>query len=145
MGSDFLYFYQGLSFNVRHENGETTTHDVLSYGQKRLLTFLYYLAVNDYVVIADELVNGLHHSWIRLCLDQIGTRQAFLTSQNPLLLDYLPPSSVEQAQRQYIECRSEGDQLVWENMSKADAESVMTAWDAGIQQVSEILEIRGLW
>ncbi len=139
------WVYEGIALRITRGDGSIFSHDRLSFGQKRLFACLYYLAVNDYVVIADELVNGLHHSWIRLCLDQIGQRQAFLTSQNPLLLDYLPPSSVEQAQRQYLECRVDGDELVWENMSKEDADSVMTAWDAGIQQVSEILEIRGLW
>lgn len=151
VGDDFLHSYRGLSFSVRHASGEVTTHEPLSYGQKRLLTFLYYLAVNDYVVIADELVNGLHHSWIKLCLVQIGHRQAFLTSQNPLLLDYLPPASAAQAVEMYVECRAvpsasgQGEDLVWSNMSQEDAESVMSAYDVGIQRLSEVLSTKGLW
>ena len=51
------------------------------------------------MVIADELVNGLHHSWIEECIQAIGDRQTFLTSQNPLLLDYLSFASPEDVKR----------------------------------------------
>ena len=142
------WHYRLLRFQFTRR-GAIFSHEALSYGQKRLLAFLYYLAVNEHIVIADELVNGLHHEWITLCLQQIGERQAFLTSQNPLLLDYLPPGSVEQAQQRYILCRSEptekGEELVWENMPAEEAERFFRAYSVGIQHVSEVLMSKGLW
>ncbi|MEO5726874.1 MAG: AAA family ATPase, partial [Byssovorax sp.] len=86
-------------FLFSRARGVVFNHNALSYGQKRLLAFLYYLDANPAFVVADELVNGMHHDWIRASLDEIGKRQAFLTSQNPLLLDYLPLESVEQIQK----------------------------------------------
>ncbi len=130
-------------------DGSIINHDLLSYGQKRLLAFLYYIDCNRFFVIADELVNGLHHEWIEACLDAIGDRQAFLTSQNPLLLDYLPFESAEQAQRRFVQCRIEehdGRELMrWGNMSSEDADRFFRAYQAGIQHVSEILRTKGLW
>ncbi len=141
--------YSRLSFLVTRKNGEIVPQERLSYGQKRLLAYLYYAELNQHVIVADELVNGLHHSWIQLCLEGLGTRQAFLTSQNPVLLDYLPPQSAEQAARQYVQCRVEavpgGEELVWENMSPSDAQRVFDACEVGIQPVSRVLESKGLW
>jgi len=98
-----------------------------SYGQKRLLSFF---AISDpcpEVLIADELVNGLHHEWIRACIDEVGDRQAFLTSQNPLLLDYLEFESAEDVQRGFVLCSrettGEATQLVWRNPTTAEGAS----------------------
>jgi len=91
-------------------DGGFITQDRLSYGQKRLLMFYYYLASNPDIVIADELVNGLHHQWIRAAIEEIGERQAFLTSQNPLLLDYLPFSSAEHVRKSFMLCTAELDE-----------------------------------
>ncbi|KYF50654.1 hypothetical protein BE08_13265 [Sorangium cellulosum] len=139
----------GLVFRFWWEGGEFITHARLSYGQKRLLTFFYYLACNDDIVIADELVNGLHHHWITACVDAIGERQAFLTSQNPLLLDYVPITSPEQVHRSFILCRGERHggrpAWAWANMSDADAAELFAAYEVGIEHVSEILQSRGLW
>jgi energy-coupling factor transporter ATP-binding protein EcfA2 len=129
--------------------GVEFSHNFLSYGQKRLLAFLYYLDTNFKFIIADELVNGMHHDWIRACLDQIGDRQSFLTSQNPLMLDYLPLESVEQVQKSFIQCRAEvvddTTQLVWSNLAAEDAEELFADYQVGIQHVGEILRVRGLW
>jgi energy-coupling factor transporter ATP-binding protein EcfA2 len=123
------------------------TQDILSYGQKRLLSFQYYLAAFPYFVVADELVNGLHHSWIEACINDIGSRQAFLTSQNPLLVDYLPRfDGPQQLSRMFILCRPAGERSYsWENMSIEEAESMFSAYEAGIQPVGEILQSKGLW
>ena len=86
--------FSHVDFFSTSSNGEIISHDLWSYGQKRLLSFLYYLECNPNIVIADELVNGLHHSWIEAAMKKLETRQSFLTSQNPLLLDYLPTSSL---------------------------------------------------
>lgn len=129
--------------------GTTFNHHALSYGQKRLLAFLYYLDVNQHHVVADELVNGMHHDWIKACLELMGTRQAFLTSQNPLLLDYLPLESVEQVQRSFIQCTvrtsKKKSEFVWSNLDVEDAKQLLADYDVGIQHVGELLRVRGLW
>jgi energy-coupling factor transporter ATP-binding protein EcfA2 len=138
-----------FGFEFVREDGSAIHHSLLSYGQKRLLSFYYYLDCSSRVVIADELVNGLHHDWIDSCLDAIGDRQAFLTSQNPLLLDYLHFESAEQARSSFILCRMEKhekqERLVWENMTEEDSERFFSAYQVGIQHVSEILRTKGLW
>jgi hypothetical protein len=139
-----------LVFRFWWEDGTFITHDRLSYGQKRLVTFFYYLACNPDIVIADELVNGLHHRWITASIEAIGQRQAFLTSQNPLLLDYIPVTSAEEARRSFVLCRGEprpGGRpgWIWENMSAEDAAELFSAYGVGVEHVSEILQSRGLW
>lgn len=141
---------KGFSFDFTRAEGHTINHDLLSYGQKRLLAFFYYLAATDDVVIADELVNGLHHRWIQACMEAIGDRQAFLTSQNPLLFDYIPDfESASQVQSSFITCKTEivdgAEQLVWENMTTEDAERFFESYQAEIQPVGEILITKGLW
>lgn len=140
---------EGSTFDITRHDGTTLQHDRLSYGQKRLLAFYYYLACNPEIVIADELVNGLHHRWIDACMKALGDRQAFLTSQNPLLFDYVDFDSVEQVQARFITCRLEQidgrEQMVWENMQRDDAEQFFAAYQAEIEHVGEILMNRGLW
>jgi len=130
-------------------SGEEISHDLLSYGQKRLIAFFAHADTSRDVLIADELVNGLHHEWITACLDELGDRQAFLTSQNPLLLDFLRFNSVEEVRRTFILCErtsdESGTQLVWRNPSEDEAESFFLAYQTGIQRVSDILLTKGLW
>lgn len=139
----------GFSFNFTRNDGTTIHHDLLSYGQKRLLAFFYYLAATDDIVIADELVNGLHHRWIEACMNAISERQAFLTSQNPLLFDYVEFDSIEQVQARFITCKTEivegTDQLVWQNMPRDDAERFYRGYEADIESIGDILINRGLW
>jgi hypothetical protein len=138
-----------LQFYFTRRDGSQIDGSRLSYGQKRLLSFHYYLACNPNRVVADELVNGMHHEWIEACLEDLGERQSFLTSQNPLLLDYLGFDSAEEVRSSFVLCRSEAqgerDQLRWENMTAEDAEGFFSAYQVGIQHVSEILRTRGLW
>jgi energy-coupling factor transporter ATP-binding protein EcfA2 len=140
---------EGFTFEVTRIEGQIVPHDKLSYGQKRLLAFFYYLAMNSMIVIADELVNGLHHRWIDACMKAIGERQAFLTSQNPLLFEYVEFDSIEQVQARFITCKSElvddAEQLVWQNMPREDAARFYEAYTDEIEQVGEILITRGLW
>ena len=144
-----LFDVQGFSFNFTGPDGTTIHHDLLSYGQKRLLAFYYYLASTEHVVIADELVNGLHHRWIEACMTAIGDRQAFLTSQNPLLFEYVPFESVEQVEAAFITCKTKivdgAEQLVWQNMPREDAISFFESYKADIESVGDILITRGLW
>jgi energy-coupling factor transporter ATP-binding protein EcfA2 len=141
--------YRGMAFRFTRRDGSIFHHDRLSYGQKRLLAFFTYLACEPPAVIADELVNGFHHKWIHACVEEMKGRQAFLTSQNPLLLDYLEITSAEHARNTFVLCRSElrdgQERLVWERMSEADAESFFRAYEAGFQHVGEILSDKGLW
>lgn len=150
-GGDKLQSYRlgDTRFIFERHDGSSFTHDHLSYGQKRALAFLYYLASNPDFIVVDELVNGLHHAWIEACRDEIGERQALMTSQNPLLLDYLPIESPDDVRRCFILCSSErkGDQeqLVWRNPTEEEADSFFSAYSAGIQHVGEILMDKGLW
>jgi energy-coupling factor transporter ATP-binding protein EcfA2 len=143
------YRVEGFTFDVTRKDGSTIHHDRLSYGQKRLLAFFYYLAQNESIVIADELVNGLHHRWLEACMDAIGDRQAFLTSQNPLLFEYVRFHSVEQVQTCFVTCKTElvdgAEQLVWQNMPRPDAISFFESYKADIESVGDILITRGLW
>ncbi len=141
--------FGNIQFNFVRRDGSIINHSLLSYGQKRLLAFYYYLDSNPDCVVADELVNGMHHEWIEACLDDLGERQAFLTSQNPLLLDYLAFESAEDVRSSFVLCRTElhesREQMVWENMTAEDAEGFFKAYHVAIQHVSELLRTRGLW
>ena len=145
--SDFRYGKFAFTFTLGDDSA--INHDALSYGQKRLLSFLYHLDVNRDIIIVDELVNGLHYDWIEACIEEIGDRQAFLTSQNPLLLDFLHFESAEQARRSFILCRREKRDdktvTVWENLDEATAEAFFRAYQTRALQVSEILRTKGLW
>ncbi|WP_293272332.1 AAA family ATPase [Nannocystis sp.] len=148
-GGSRSYEVQGSAFTFTRHNGDTIDQDLLSYGQKRLLAFYYYLATAEHFVIADELVNGLHHRWIAACMEAIGDRQAFLTSQNPLLFEYVEFDSIEQVQSCFINCKSElvdgAEQLVWQNMPRDDAERFYRGYEADIESIGDILINRGLW
>lgn len=139
-----------FSFNLERRDGTSVPHDRLSYGQKRLLALLYYLAANQQVVVADEIVNGLHHEWIEAVVRRIGPRQAFLTSQNPLLFDFLDVESGEQASRMFVLCAAEEDEkgattLTWRNMTVEEGDDFYRAAQTGVQYISEILLQRSLW
>ncbi len=141
--------FSDFEFLLTMDDGTVLRHDWLSFGQKRLLSFLYYVATNPDIIIADELVNGLHHEWIQACFEEIKDRQCFLTSQNPLLLDYLEFDSVESVKRTFILCDRKKNgrraQLLWGNMEDDSATGFFRAYKAGVQHVSEILRTKGLW
>jgi ABC-type branched-subunit amino acid transport system ATPase component len=124
------------------------SHSKLSFGQKRLLSYLYYLACNNQIAVADELVNGMHHEWIDYCLnDACGDRQMFYTSQNPLLLDSLTFESERAVSERLIACRwnQEDKCFVWENLPAQTAADFFRLYKAGVQHVSDILRTRGWW
>lgn len=141
--------FRGYDVRVTFEDGRVATASSLSFGQKRLLAFFYYVACNENIVIADEIVNGLHWEWIETCLDAVGDRQAFLTSQNPLLLDMLPIDSQEAAASTFIQCRAhptdKGTTWGWQNLSEHDAKELWEAYNVGVRQIGEILRARGMW
>jgi energy-coupling factor transporter ATP-binding protein EcfA2 len=139
--------FGNLRFFFTHRGGWKISEKHLSYGQKRMLAFMVYLATTESVAIADELVNGLHHHWIRACIEAMDQRQVFLTSQNPLLLDYLTFESPEEVRSKFILCRWDKDteHMGWENMSQEAAEDFFASYKVGFQQVGELLQSKGLW
>lgn len=142
--------YGRFSFRAARRDGSILLHERFSYGQKRLLALLYYLESNSHVLIADELVNGLHHDWIEELLSRLGQRQAFLTSQNPLLFDFLKIESAEQVERMFVMCESSEDErgavtLKWRNMTADEAKAFYEELAIGADFVSEVLLRRGLW
>jgi len=136
-------------FMFEDPDGSVVRHEDLSYGQKRLLAFYYYLAASPTTVIADELVDGLHHLWISKSIDAVGDRRAFLASQNPLLLDHLELDSAEHVASTFIVCRAERSEgkkrMFWSNMSAYDSDRFFRAYKVDVEHVSEILISKGLW
>jgi hypothetical protein len=144
-----VFVYIGFESLLTLADGTIISHKHLSYGQKRLLSFLYYAACNPDIVIADELVNGLHYEWIEACLEEIQDRQSFLTSQNPILLDMLPFESADEVKRSFILCANEvrdgRGQMVWKTMSEQSADVFFRAYETQALRVSEILRFNDLW
>lgn len=130
-------------------DGSRLRHDQLSFGQRRLLGFFYYAALYPDILIADELTNGMHHAMIEKCIDLIGARQAFLATQNPLLLDSLSFESADEVRRTFILCTTDvedgRERMVWRNMSADEAENFYRDYKVGISHVHDILRSWGLW
>jgi AAA domain len=132
------------SFLFRRQNKEELREDRLSFGQKRLLSFLYYATLAD-PIVADELVDGLHYDWIEACLHEVRGRQKFFASQNPLLVDHLGFKSRESVRTRFLRCTIEGDELAWANLSADEADDFFVAYRTGISAVSDVLRRKGLW
>lgn len=143
-------------------DGTRVADDQLSFGQKRLLAFLYAVECSRVAVYADELVNGFHHEWIGGSLEVLSDgipeewgqppgvqRQSVLTSQNPLLVDAIGFSSADDMARRIVVCRTElrdgRESMVWENLSAANAGRLWVSKEVGLQSVSELLRTQGLW
>lgn len=143
--------FHGFNFLFSRSNGSQISHSLLSFGQKRLFAFLWYLAARgDLPVVADELLNGLHHEWIEACLDRLYDRQSFLATQHPLLLDHLPIANAEAVKTTFVRCSIHVDvdrqeQLTWRNFNDEEAQRFLVAYETGIQHVSEVLRSEGLW
>lgn len=134
-----------LRFSLER-NGSVLHHDHLSFGQRRLLAFLHYQDSTPDLVIADELVNGMHHDWISECLRLMQSSQAFLSSQNPLLFDFLTFESPEEVANRFVICELDDQhRFVWRNMSESDAVEFYETHKVGLQHASEILRTRGYW
>jgi energy-coupling factor transporter ATP-binding protein EcfA2 len=146
MGRGAIFDWRRFRFTFELA-GNRISHAKLSFGQKRLLSYLYYLACNTKIGIADELVNGMHHEWIDYCLgDACAGRQMFYTSQNPLLLDFLTFESEVEVSERLITCKwNEVDGFIWENLEPRVGEEFYRLYQAGIQHVSDILRTKGWW
>lgn len=124
--------------------------DKLSYGQQRLFAFHLHAAMHPHAVVADELTNGMHHAMVDGCLSTIGERQAFLATQNPLLLDHIGFDSEDEVRRTFVLCdlqnNADGEKtMLWRNMSPEEAHEFFADYQVGIQHVNAILRTRGLW
>lgn len=138
------------AFLLQRSDGSAISSRLLSFGQKRLFAFAWYLDANDGPVVADELVNGMHYAWIEDCVHAMEGRQVFLTAQNPLLLDHIGVASSDEAKSRFILCRNEIDEdgrrrWVWSNPGEAQSAAFFEAYENGILQVHEILRAEGLW
>lgn len=141
-----MYNFSGVSFYFNEKSGRGGTQILLSYGQKRLLSFLYYCSLVGCPVIADELVNGLHHDWIETAMSRVRGVQSFLTSQNPLLFDYITFSSADHASQSLVICKVEKEgRVVWRNMDEAESGAFFSAYDLGFEKIGEILRKQRLW
>jgi energy-coupling factor transporter ATP-binding protein EcfA2 len=143
--------YRGIDGTFARNDGTQVSHRHLSFGQKRYFAFLWYLAViGDSAVVADELLNGLHHEWIEDCVQRLLGRQSFLATQHPSLLDHVPIESAASVKTTFIRCASSQledgrEQLVWRNLNDEEAVRLFRAHETGVQHVSEILRTEGLW
>jgi energy-coupling factor transporter ATP-binding protein EcfA2 len=128
-------------------DGQRISARRLGYGQRRLVAFQHYLAHARAVVVADELAHALHPRQLRACVEELGPRQSFLTSQSPLLLESLTFDSPEQVRSTFVSCRRDAadGELVWEDVSLEAAGEFFTAWQAAPHRVGELLQARGLW
>ncbi|MFO0561191.1 MAG: AAA family ATPase [Polyangiales bacterium] len=140
------------SFELRmvRANGDVLRHTSWSWGQQRLVAFALYLAMNKHFVVADELVNGMHHDWIALCRRELEHRQSFVTSQNPIFVDYVDLDSIEQIQRSFILCgvketSSGRTARTWRNMSEREATELWDARSSNFESTSETMRTRGWW
>lgn len=139
-----LLRYSDQTFTIER-NGRTYSFEKFSYGQKRLIAILQYLSVNTELVVADEITNGLHHAWIEEIVAMLNGRQCFLTTQNPLLLDYLTFESALEVQQRMIRCEQVDQSLAWRNLTSDEAEDFFASSQVGIQHISEIMKTHGLW
>lgn len=146
-GDERVIEYGHVDFDFSFADGRLITQRQLSYGQKRVLAFLFYLARVRGPVVADEIVNGMHHDWVEICVQMIREKgqQAFLTSQNPLLLDELEFEDADAVRRTFIIAEVEDGQFRWRQLDEDEARRFFLAYETGIQHVGEVLLTEGLW
>ena len=133
--------FGGFGFHFTRRDGQGLSHAELGFGQKRLLSFLYYLDVNEDFAILDELANGLHPRWVEDCMRELGTRQVFLTSQNPLPFEHPLFSSAEELRSSLLLCGTTS----WSNPTWAAAGALFDAYRLGARPLGALLREQGLW
>lgn len=138
-----------FGFHFTRKDGTELMQAQLGYGQKRLLSFLYYLDVNEDFAVADELANGLHPHWVDACLKELGTRQTFLTSQNPLLFEHVSFTSTGDLRTSLIHCevglRDGREWLVWTHPTGEKTDQLFEAIRTKERPLSELLRLHELW
>lgn len=135
-----MYFYK-REVRIRHA--------ALSFGEKRTISFMAYLNANPHIIIADELMNGLHHSLGVALLNEIGDRQAFLATHEPVLMDEIDFESADELRRSLLLCRRnpdpKGPPFVWTQLSSEEAEEVFPYYPKSLMHGSQILKHWELW
>ncbi|MET0403146.1 MAG: ATP-binding protein [Cystobacter sp.] len=138
-----------FNFSFLRRDGAVLAREHLGHGQKRLLSLLYYLDVNEDFFIADELAHALHPRWVEAVMRELGGRQSFVTSQNPLLFDYVAFTSLDEARASLIHCgwevHEERLRKVWSNPSERVTERLYVDHRQGGTPLSTLLRIHGLW
>ncbi len=141
--------FGGFGFHFTRRDGRELTHAELGFGQKRLLSLLYYLDVNEDFTIADELANGLHPRWVEAAVRELGGRQVFLTSQNPLLFEHTLFPSAEVLRASLLLCGdTQGpgpERIAWKNPTHEAAGKLFDAHGLGAHPLAELLRQQGLW
>jgi ABC-type lipoprotein export system ATPase subunit len=122
----------------------------LSFGEKRTISFMVYLNANPQIIIADELMNGLHHSLGVALLNEIGDRQAFLATHEPVLMDEVDFESADELRRSLLLCRRnpdpKGPPFVWSQIDETKAARIFHQYDvASIKHGHELLQDWGIW
>lgn len=137
-----FYFFTGVGQTKFYEQD-------LSFGEKRVLSFMAYLNANPHVIIADELMNGLHHSLGVALLNEIGDRQAFLATHEPVLMDEVDFESADELRRSLLLCRRnpdpKGPPFVWTQLSPEEAADVFPYYPKSLMHGSQILKHWELW
>lgn len=140
--------YSSPSFQFFRGGKAVRRHDQLSFGQRRLFSFAWYLACNPDLAVADELVNGLHSEWIDWCVEAMSDRQCFLTSQNPLLVDAVPFATTEDLRRGIILCSAapDGHDLSWRQLDEQEVDILSRALqESRLDLLSDLLHALDLW
>ena len=143
------YHYGNPLGRFKLRTGDQIPHYQLSFGEKRFLAFLIKLHACPSTIIVDELANGMHHDWIEraVALMEDFDTQAFLSSQDPLLIDCIPlAEDTFPARNTFVLCEiGETGQLRWRNMSAEEAEDFFKSLAVGLERISEIMRSKGLW
>ena len=147
-----LFNYDAPRIYLRLPNdGDTITDNDLSFGETRALSFLAHLSdsASRHIIIADELMNGLHHSLGVALLDEIGDRQAFLATHEPVLMDEVDFESADELRRSLLLCRRnpdpKGPPFVWTQLSPEEAAEVFPYYPKSLMHGSQILKHWELW
>ena len=136
-------------FTFTRRDGTLLSGEHLGHGQKRLLSLLYYLDVNEDFVLADELANGLHPRWVEAVVRELHGRQAFVTSQNPLLFDYVAPGDSDELRTSLIHCtlaeHAGRECKAWHNAPPDVSARLFGDYARGGTPLATLLRLHGLW
>jgi energy-coupling factor transporter ATP-binding protein EcfA2 len=135
----------GIEFRFYTDAESFVTQDKLSFGQKRMFSLLAYLALRRGPLVLDEPANGLHYDWILRMFELVEGRQTFLATQHPFLLDHVPVISKDAVKQGFFRCRVEDKTLAVRGFTDDEAQRMVDAYDAGFQQLSEVLRAEQLW
>lgn len=141
--------FGGFSFHFVRRDGRELTQADLGFGQKRLLSLLYYLDVNEDFAILDEPANGLHPRWVEESLRELAGRQVFLATQNPLPLEHPVFASEEELRSALIRCAPvphEGhERMGWAHPTRQLAAQLFDAHRGGSRPLGALLREHDVW